>query len=93
MAHATGLFHATLPVNDLARAEAFYRGPLARALARGVQERGGWLTEADLAGYAAAWGTPLAGRFRGHEVLIPPPPTNAVQAVQTLHIGRQQRVL
>jgi gamma-glutamyltranspeptidase/glutathione hydrolase len=66
--------------------EAFYRGPVARAIARSVQERGGWLTEADLAGYAATWDAPLAGRFRGHEVLIPPPPTNALQAVQTLHL-------
>jgi gamma-glutamyltranspeptidase / glutathione hydrolase len=66
--------------------EAFYRGPLARAIARAVQERGGWLTEADLAGYAPTWGTPVAGRFRGHEVCVPPPPANALQALQTLHL-------
>ncbi len=67
-------------------AEAFYRGPLARAIARTVQERGGVLTEADLAAYAPAWGTPVAGRFRGHEVCVPPPPTNALQLLQTLHL-------
>lgn len=65
-------------------AEAFYRGPLARAMARAVQERGGWLTEADLAAYAPTWGTPIAGAFRGYEVLVPPPPTNALQLLQTL---------
>jgi gamma-glutamyltranspeptidase/glutathione hydrolase len=67
-------------------AEAFYRGPLAQAIARAVQERGGWLDEADLAGYAPISGAPLAGRFRGHEVCIPPPPTNAIQALQTLQL-------
>jgi gamma-glutamyltranspeptidase/glutathione hydrolase len=77
---------ATLQQMAEGGAEILYRGPLGRALARGVQERGGWLTEADLAAYAATWGGPLAGRFRGHEVLIPPPPTNAVQAVLTLHL-------
>jgi gamma-glutamyltranspeptidase/glutathione hydrolase len=67
-------------------AEAFYRGPLARAIARAVEERGGVLTEADLAGYAPVRGTPLAGRFRGHELLIAPPPANSIQALLTLHL-------
>jgi gamma-glutamyltranspeptidase/glutathione hydrolase len=65
-------------------AEAFYRGPLARAIARAVQERGGWLTEADLAAYAPTWAPPLAGAFRGHEVRVPPPPTQAVHVLQLL---------
>ncbi len=67
-------------------AEVFYRGPLARAIARAAGERGGWLTEADLAGYAPTWGTPVAGGFRGHEVLVPPPPTNSIQLLQTLQL-------
>ena len=67
-------------------ADAFYRGPLARAIARALAERGGWIGDADLAAYAPTWGTPLAGRFRGHEVLVPPPPTNAIQTLQTLHL-------
>ena len=67
-------------------AEAFYRGPIARAIARALEAQGGWVTEADLAGYRPTWGTPLAATFRGHEVCVPPPPTNALQAVQTLQI-------
>jgi gamma-glutamyltranspeptidase/glutathione hydrolase len=66
--------------------EALSRGPLARAIARAVQERGGWLAESDLATYAPAWGAPVAGRFRDHEVLVPPPPAQAVQMLQTLHL-------
>jgi gamma-glutamyltranspeptidase/glutathione hydrolase len=66
--------------------ETFYRGPIARAIARAVEERDGWLAESDLATYAPAWGTPVAGRFRGYEVVVPPPPTQAVQLLQTLHL-------
>jgi gamma-glutamyltranspeptidase/glutathione hydrolase len=66
--------------------EAFYRGPLAHAIAQAVERRGGWLTASDLASYQPTWGTPLAGRFRGHDLLVPPPPTNAVQSLLTLHL-------
>ena len=67
-------------------AEAFYRGPIARAIARTMEAQHGWITEADLAGYQPTWGTPIAVGFRGHEVCVPPPPTNALQSVQTLHL-------
>src|SRR5215510_7442881 len=53
--------------------EAFYRGPIARAIARAVEAQGGWITEVDLAAYRPTWGTPLAVPFRGHEVCVPPP--------------------
>jgi gamma-glutamyltranspeptidase/glutathione hydrolase len=66
--------------------EAFYRGPIARAIARALEARNGWVTEADLATYRPTWGTPLAVAFRGHEVCVPPPPTNALQSVQTLKL-------
>jgi gamma-glutamyltranspeptidase/glutathione hydrolase len=66
--------------------DAFYRGPIARAIARAMEARGGWITEIDLAAYQPTWGTPLAITFRGHEVCVPPPPTNAIQALQTLQI-------
>jgi gamma-glutamyltranspeptidase/glutathione hydrolase len=66
--------------------DAFYRGPIARAIARALEARKGWITEADLAAYRPTWGTPLAIAFRGHEVCVPPPPTNALQSVQTLKL-------
>ena len=66
--------------------EAFYRGPIARAIARALEARGGWVTEADLAAYRPTWGAPLAVTFRGHEVCVPPPPTNALQSLQTLQL-------
>jgi gamma-glutamyltranspeptidase/glutathione hydrolase len=66
--------------------EAFYRGPIARAIARALEARGGWITEADLAAYAPTWGTPLHIPFRGHEIAVPPPPTNALQSLQTVQL-------
>jgi gamma-glutamyltranspeptidase/glutathione hydrolase len=66
--------------------EAFYRGPLARAIARAMEAQRGWVTEHDLAGYRPLWGRPLAARVLGHEVAIPPPPANAIQALQTLQL-------
>ena len=67
-------------------AEAFYRGPIAGAIARAMEAQDGWITGADLAAYRPTWGAPLAVAFRGHEVCVPPPPTNALQSVQTLQI-------
>ncbi len=46
-------------------AEAFYRGPIAKAIARAVQEAGGWLAEEDLAAFAPEWREPVAIRYRG----------------------------
>jgi gamma-glutamyltranspeptidase/glutathione hydrolase len=66
--------------------EAYYRGPIAWAIARALEALNGWVTEADLAGYQPTWGTPLGVTFRGHQVCVPPPPTNALQAVQTLQL-------
>jgi gamma-glutamyltranspeptidase/glutathione hydrolase len=67
-------------------AEAFYRGPIARAIARAVQEAGGWLTEADLAAFAPEWRDPLVAPVRGVEIATAPPPFSAFQFVETLNI-------
>lgn len=67
-------------------AEAFYRGPLARTVARAVQEAGGWLSEADLAGFRPEWREPVTISYRGHEVSSVPPPFSAFQMLETLNI-------
>ena len=67
-------------------AEAFYRGPIAQAIARAVREAGGWLAEADLAGFAPEWREPLAVTYRGWEVCSVPPPFSAFQMLETLNI-------
>jgi gamma-glutamyltranspeptidase/glutathione hydrolase len=67
-------------------AEVFYRGPIAKAIARAVSEAGGWLSEADLAGFAPEWREPLAVTYRGWEVCSVPPPFSAFQMLETLNI-------
>ncbi len=67
-------------------AEAFYRGPIARAMARAVTEAGGWLSEADMAAFSAEWREPVTITYRGREVCSVPPPFSAFQMLETLNI-------
>ncbi|HYH50272.1 MAG TPA: gamma-glutamyltransferase [Acidimicrobiia bacterium] len=93
------------PQQDLARTlrtlarqgpEAFYRGPIARAIiaemARSRRadlpagERG-VMTAEDLAAYRAVWRQPLRGRYRGRTVLAVPPPTaGGFMVLETLNL-------
>ncbi|HKW94061.1 MAG TPA: gamma-glutamyltransferase [Methylomirabilota bacterium] len=66
--------------------EAFYRGPIAKTIARAVAEAGGWLAEEDLAAFKPEWRQPLAITYRGREVCTVPPPFSAFQMLETLNI-------
>jgi gamma-glutamyltranspeptidase/glutathione hydrolase len=64
-------------LEELAEApDSFYRGPLGRAIAAAVQERGGRITEADLAGYRVVARRPVRAAYRGHEVVTNAPPSS-----------------
>jgi gamma-glutamyltranspeptidase/glutathione hydrolase len=67
-------------------ADVFYRGPIAKAIARAVQEAGGWLSEEDLAAFSPEWREPAAVQYRKHEICSAPPPFSAFQMLQTLNI-------
>ncbi len=54
-------------------AEAFYRGPLAERLARGIQAAGGTLTRDDLAAHRTERRDPLEIAYRGLRVVGQPP--------------------
>ncbi len=57
------------------------------AIARVVQEDGGWIDEADLAGYKALRREPLMGSYRGLDFLaVPPPATGAIAVLECLNI-------
>ncbi|MEA2374654.1 MAG: gamma-glutamyltranspeptidase / glutathione hydrolase [Thermoleophilaceae bacterium] len=53
-----------------------YTGDVARAASAWVLERGGLLTEADLAGYEVIEREPARARYHGREVLTNPPPSS-----------------
>jgi gamma-glutamyltranspeptidase/glutathione hydrolase len=59
--------------------DAFYRGRVARAIAAAS-----WLDEDDLSAFSPAWVEPLRIRYRDHEVLELPPPTQGVAALEGL---------
>ena len=67
-------------------ADVFYRGPIAKAIARAVREAGGWLGEEDLAAFAPEWRTPATITYRGRRIYSMPPPFSAFQMLETLNI-------
>jgi gamma-glutamyltranspeptidase / glutathione hydrolase len=57
-------------------AETFYRGELGRRVAGAVRERGGRVTESDLAAYRVIQRRPVRAAYRGTEFVSNPPPSS-----------------
>ncbi len=68
------------------KGEAFYRGPIAQALARFAAQHGGALTEADLAAYRPEWVTPIGQEYRGYTLHEIPPNGQGIAALIALGI-------
>ncbi len=66
--------------------DAFYKGPIAKAIAEDMRRRNGLLTEADFAANKAEWVDPISTNYRGYDVLELPPNTQGVVALQMLNI-------
>jgi gamma-glutamyltranspeptidase/glutathione hydrolase len=66
--------------------DAFYKGPIARAIADDMRRRKGLLTEADFAANTPDWVDPVSTRYRGYQVLEMPPNTQGVVALEMLNI-------
>lgn len=69
-------------------AAALYDGPLGRALAEDMALHGAWLTRQDLGRYRTSLLEPLRARYRGHEIVGPPPPCSG-----PLHVGQMLALL
>jgi len=67
-------------------AGAFYRGPLARRIAAGLAAAGSPIDEADLAATRVREEAPLALRYRGLDLLAPPPPTQGATTLAIMGI-------
>lgn len=66
---------------------AFYHGPIAEAIVRGVREAGGEITLDDLAGYRVIEREPIRGQFRGFEIVtIPPPSSGGACLIESLQV-------
>jgi len=66
--------------------EAFYRGPIAEAIAADMRARDGLLSAADLAAHTAEWVDPIQTRYRGVDVHEMPPSTQGIVALEMLNI-------
>jgi gamma-glutamyltranspeptidase / glutathione hydrolase len=66
--------------------DAYYRGPIATAIADTVEAAGGLLTSGDLAAYESRWADPLRAPYRDVEVAELQAPTQGVTALEALRI-------
>jgi gamma-glutamyltranspeptidase/glutathione hydrolase len=66
--------------------DAFYRGPLAAAIADALARRDGLLAAADLARHTTAWQPPLATEYRGHVIYEQPLPSLGCVLLQELSV-------
>jgi gamma-glutamyltranspeptidase/glutathione hydrolase len=66
--------------------DAFYRGPIARAIGADMKRRNGLLSEADLAAHQSNWIDPISTKYRGYDVLELPPNTQGIVALEMLNI-------
>jgi gamma-glutamyltranspeptidase/glutathione hydrolase len=66
--------------------EAFYRGEIADAIARVVQEAGGVLTASDLAAHVSTWDEPISTTYRGLRVWECPPNGQGIAVLLALNI-------
>jgi gamma-glutamyltranspeptidase/glutathione hydrolase len=69
--------------------ETFYRGTLAKQLARGMAQRGVMVTEADLAACQAEVMQPVAITYRGFEVTQTPPNSTGFVMLEILKIAER----
>ncbi|HEV2358960.1 MAG TPA: gamma-glutamyltransferase [bacterium] len=68
--------------------QAFYEGSIGDTISGYLGAQGGLIARADLRDYPATlrWEAPIAARYRGYEIRTTPPPSSAVQVLQTLRV-------
>ncbi len=64
----------------------FYKGDIARVIARTVQDAGGFLSFKDLAEHRSEWVEPVSTNYRGADVWELPPNGQGIAALQILNI-------
>ena len=56
--------------------DAFYKGPIAKAVVKASQENGGLLSMEDFANYTAQWDKPVECEYHGYTIVSSPPPSS-----------------
>ena len=73
-------------------APGFYEGPVAVALARDVQAKGGLISTRDLRAYTVTRTPPLCAEWRGYTVLSAPPPMGGASVLAMLQMSEHAGV-
>jgi gamma-glutamyltranspeptidase/glutathione hydrolase len=68
-------------------ADAFYKGPIADLIAADMKKNNGLITKQDLADYRAKERVPLAGRYKGFDIIsLPPVSSGGTALIEMLNI-------
>ena len=66
--------------------DVFYKGEIARTIARFMEEQGGFLSYEDLAHHTSEWVDPVSSSYRGYDVWELPPNGQGIAALQILNV-------
>jgi gamma-glutamyltranspeptidase/glutathione hydrolase len=77
---------ATLDTIAAGGRDAFYKGPIAQAIAASMKAKNGLLEARDLADHHADWVEPISTSYRGYDVYELPPNTQGITALEMLNI-------
>lgn len=66
--------------------DAFYKGDIAKTIAKYMKEQGGFLSYKDLAEHRSEWVEPVSTDYRGYDVWELPPNGQGIAALQILNI-------
>ncbi len=66
--------------------DAFYRGDIARTIARYMKDQGGFLTYEDMVDHHSEWVDPVSTNYRGYDLWELPPNGQGIAALQILNI-------
>src|SRR5882672_4651382 len=77
---------ATLELVGKGGRDAFYKGPIARAIVADMRKRDGLLEERDFAEHRADWVEPISTNYRGYDVYEMPPNTQGFLVLEMLNI-------
>jgi gamma-glutamyltranspeptidase/glutathione hydrolase len=77
---------ATLEKIGAGGRDAFYKGPIARAIVADMRKRDGLLEERDFTDHKADWIEPISTNYRGYDVYELPPNTQGFLVLEMLNI-------
>ena len=77
---------ATLEAIGKGGRDAFYKGPIARAIIADMKKRDGLLDERDFNDHKADWTDPISTNYRGYDVYEMPPNTQGFLVLEMLNI-------